>query len=468
MKFNFSRMKVPNTYAILTSLLVLVAALTWVLPASRYGTHEVAGRQVVDPATFAYVEAAHQGIQAVLMAPIRGFVDAAEIIGFVLMVGGVFGIIQATQSITAGVRALAAAYQVSTVVRLGLIPIFMLLFSLGGAVFGMSEETIPFILIFVPMAYALGYDSITGVAIPFVGAGAGFAGAFFNPFTVGVAQSIAEVPLFSGLGYRFFCWVIITTVAIAYVMRYAAKVKRHPQSSLTFESDQALRSRIMAESGAESAEMTRTHRAVLLIFLLGMLLLVFGVLRLDWYIQEIAGLFLLIGLAVALAGRLSVDRTTDAFVSGAQALVGTALVIGLARGILVIARDGRIIDTILHALSGLVEGFHPVFSAQMMFIVQTFLNFFVPSGSGQAALTMPIMAPLADLVGVARQTAVLAFQFGDGFSNLIIPTSGVLMGALSLAGVPWDKWARWVLPLELMFLMVGLLLLVPAVLTGWH
>ncbi len=176
----------------------------------------------------------------------------------------------------------------------------------------------------------------------------------------------------------------------------------------------------------------------------------------------------MIGLAVALAGRLSVDRTTDAFISGAQTLVGTALVIGLARGILVIARDGRIIDTILHALAGLVEGFHPVFSAQMMFIVQTFLNFFVPSGSGQAALTMPIMAPLADRVGVARQTAVLAFQFGDGFSNLIIPTSGVLMGALSLAGVPWDKWARWVLPLELLFLVVGLLLLVPAVLTGWQ
>ncbi len=468
MKFNFSRMKAPNTYAILTSLLVLVAALTWILPASRYGTHEVAGRQVVDPATFTYVEAAHQGIQAVLMAPIRGFVDAAEIIGFVLLVGGVFGIIQATQSITAGVRTLAAAYQVSRVVRLGLIPIFMLLFSLGGAIFGMSEETIPFILIFVPMAYALGYDSITGVAIPFVGAGAGFAGAFFNPFTVGVAQSIAEVPLFSGLGYRFFCWVIITTVAIAYVMRYAAKVKRHPQSSLTFESDQIRRTSLLAESEAESVEMTPTHRAVLIIFLLGMLLLVFGVLRLDWYIEEIAGLFLLIGLTVALAGRLSVDRTTDAFISGAQALVGTALVIGLARGILVIARDGRIIDTILHALSGLVEGFHPVFSAQMMFIVQTFLNFFVPSGSGQAALTMPIMAPLADLVGVARQTAVLAFQFGDGFSNLIIPTSGVLMGALSLAGVPWDKWARWVLPLELLFLVVGLLLLVPAVLTGWQ
>ncbi len=468
MKFKFSRMKAPNTYAILVSLVVVVAALTWVLPASRYDTHEVAGRQVVDPTTFTYVEAAHQGFQAVLMAPIRGFVDAAEIIGFVLLIGGVFGIIQATQSITAGVRALAAAYQVSSVVRLGLIPIFMLLFSLGGAIFGMSEETIPFILIFVPMAYALGYDSITGVAIPFVGAGAGFAGAFFNPFTVGVAQSIAEVPLFSGLGYRFVCWVIITTVAIIYVMRYAAKVKRHPESSLTFESDQSRRSSLLAESEAESAEMTRTHRAVLLIFLLGMLLLVFGVLRLDWYIEEIAGLFLLIGLTVALAGRLSVDRTTDAFISGAQALVGTALVIGLARGILVIARDGRIIDTILHALSGLVEGFHPVFSAQMMFIVQTFLNFFVPSGSGQAALTMPIMAPLADLVGVARQTAVLAFQFGDGFSNLIIPTSGVLMGALSLAGVPWDKWARWVLPLELLFLVVGLLLLVPAVLTGWQ
>ncbi len=468
MKFKLTKFRVPNTYAILFSLVVLVAGLTWVVPASSYDTHEVNGRQVVDPTTFEYVEAAPQGIAAILLAPIRGFIRAAEIIGFVLLVGGVFGILQATDAISVGVRSLAAAHEVSPFIRWGLIPIFMLLFSLGGAIFGMSEETIPFILIFVPMAYALGYDSITGAAIPLVGAGAGFAAAFFNPFTVGVAQSIAEVPLFSGLGYRFVCWTIITAVSIIYVMRYAAKVKQNPQSSLTYDGDQASRARLELEQDDGPTMMTGTHRAVLLIFLLGMILLVFGVLRLDWYIEEIAGLFLLIGFAVAVAGRLNVNRTTDAFVSGAQTLVGTALVIALARSILVIAQDGHIIDTILHALSGLVEGFHPVFSAQMMFIVQTFLNFFVPSGSGQAALTMPIMAPLADLVGVARQTAVLAFQFGDGFSNLIIPTSGVLMGALSLAGIPWEKWVRWIWPLELLLLVMGLALLVPAVLSGWQ
>lgn len=461
------RFKAPNTYFILLSILVLVAALTWVIPGAEYGMTEVGGREVVDPDTFRYIDSRPQGLAAVFMAPIRGFVDAALIVGFVLIVGGAFGVFQRTKALDSGVIALAKAHKVSRLVRLLTIPIFMLLFSLGGAVFGMSEEVIPFILIFVPLALTLGYDSITGVAIPFVGAGAGFAGAFLNPFTIGVAQGIADLPLFSGLSYRFLCWLVVTAVAIAYVMVYAARVKTTPEKSRTSEEDTEKRRNLDTDQLENFSGMTKRDKLVLLTFAAGMAVLIFGVLRYKWYIEEIAAVFLVTGIVVGIVGRMRVADISDAFIKGAGTLVGTALIIALARGILVIARDGQIIATILHSLAAAVESFHPIVSSQMMFMVQTALNFFVPSGSGQAALTMPIMAPLADLVGVTRQTAVLAFQFGDGFSNLIIPTSGVLMGVLSLGGVPWEKWARWILALEGIYLVVGCLLLVPPYLTGW-
>ncbi|MFC1543223.1 YfcC family protein [Candidatus Neomarinimicrobiota bacterium] len=457
-----------NTYFILLTILVLVAASTWLIPGAEYGTTTVEGREVVDPDTFRYIDSSQpQGLAAVAMAPIRGFVDAALIVGFVLIVGGAFGVFQRTKAIDSGVLALARAHKVSHLVRLLTIPIFMLLFSLGGAVFGMSEEVIPFILIFVPLAMILGYDSITGIAIPFIGAGAGFAGAFLNPFTIGVAQGIADIPLFSGISYRLVCWLVVTGVSIAYVMVYAARVKAHPEKSRMRAEDSEKRRNLDTDQLQDFDGMTGKDKLVLYTFATGMAILIFGVLRYQWYIEEIAAVFLVTGLAVGIVSRLSVADISDAFIKGAKDLVGTALLIALARGILVIARDGQIIATILHSLSAAVGSFHPVVSSQMMFLVQTVLNFFVPSGSGQAALTMPIMAPLADLVGVTRQTAVLAFQFGDGFSNLIIPTSGVLMGVLTLGGVPWEKWVRWVLPLEGLYLLVGLLLLVPPYFMNW-
>lgn len=464
---NLSRFKAPNTYFIIFSLIILVAALTWIIPGSEYSRVEINGKQVVDPQTFSYVESDPQGIGAILMAPIKGFVEASMIIGFVLIVGGAFGIFQKTKAIDAAIKGLAKAEKSSRIVEIMTIPLFMLVFSLGGAIFGMSEEVIPFVLIFVPLALTLGYDSITGVAIPFIGAGAGFAGAFLNPFTVGIAQGIADVPLFSGLQYRLIAWLITTALAIGFVMLYAARIKRNPQKSVMFEKDEKKRANLDVDAIENFDGVSRRHKGVLWTFAAGMGVLIFGVLRYQWYIEEIAAVFLATGIAVGIVGRLNIGEITDSFLDGAKALVGTALIIALARGILVIAQDGHIIDTMLHSMSAVVADFHPVVSSQMMFIVQTFLNFFVPSGSGQAALTMPIMAPLADLVGVSRQTAVLAFQFGDGFSNLIIPTSAVTMGVLTLAEIPWEKWARWILPLEILFLIAGLLLLVPPNLFGW-
>ncbi len=462
-----SRLKAPDTYLIISLVIVLVAILTWLIPGGQYQTAIVDGREVVLASSFEYLESNPQGIAEVLMAPIRGFTDAALIIGFVLIVGGAFSIFQQTRAVDAAIAAIVKSHKSSRFLQKYLIPMIMILFSLAGATFGMSEQVIPFVLIFIPLSLALGYDTITGIAMSYLAAHAGFAAALLNPFTIGVAQGIAGLPLFSGIGYRFITWIIITAITIFFVLIYIGKIKKSPQKSPTYKADQQRREVPQSYHSGDFSGLSRHQKLVLLTFGAGLVLLVFGVLRYQWYIEEITAVFLLTGIAVAIVGRLSVKETSTAFIDGAKDLVGTALIIAFARGILIVARDGQIIDTILHSTSGAISDFGPVVSSQAMFVIQTAINFLVPSGSGQAALTMPIMAPLADLVGISRQTAVLAFQFGDGFSNMIIPTSAVLMGVLSLADISWEKWARWVLPLQIILMITGFLLLIPPYFMNW-
>lgn len=476
------RFRAPDTALIIFGILVLAAVMTWFIPPGAFQKAEievegVGTREVVVPGSFAPVarEDASFGARVlhsagmVLKAPLLGIVhpDAAPIIAFVLLIGGAFGVLTATGAVETGLRGVVRAARRSRALETALIPLLMAVFSLGGAVFGMAEETIPFILIFVPLALALGYDSLVGVAIPFLGSAAGFAAAFINPFTVQVAQGIAGVPPLSGFGFRVVLWLFTTSIAIAFVMRHAARVRRDPANSPTRALDDRRRHEglHLDEDGAD--RLSRRQATVLSVFAAGLVLLVWGVLAQGWYITEIAALFVGIGIAMGVAGGLGADRTAKAFMEGARDLVATAILIGLSRGILVILEDAQAIDPILNALAGALGGAGATVSAMAMFGVQTALNFFVPSGSGQAALTMPVMAPLADLLGVSRQTAVLAFQMGDGFTNMIIPTSAVLMGALTLAGVPWPTWARWVLPLQIVLFALGLVALAIAVAIGY-
>jgi uncharacterized ion transporter superfamily protein YfcC len=464
-----SKFKAPNTYFLIFSIIIITAVLTWIIPSGEYNRSAMDGREIVVAGSFHSVESNPQGIGAILMAPIRGFTNksAALIVGFILIVGGVFAILAKTKAIDAAIMAVAKAHDKSPIIEMLYIPIFMVIFSLGGGSFGMGEEVIPFILIFVPLTLALGYDSIVGVAIPFVGAGAGFAGAFLNPFTIGIAQQIADLPLFSGIGYRIISWIICTAVAIAFVMMYAAKIKKRPEKSLTFDMDEEKRKNLHIGDLENFKGISKGHKLALWTFALGMVGMVIGVLKYQWYIEEICAVFFLTGIIVGIVGRLSMKEFTDAFVSGARDMVGTALIIVLARGILIIAEDGRIIDTMLFGLANSIKNLHPIISSQAMFVIHSIINFFVPSGSAKAALTMPIMIPLADIVGVTRQTAVLAFQFGDGFSNMIVPTSAITMGVLTLSGISWEKWARWIIPLEIIFLIVGFILLIPPFIMEW-
>jgi len=461
-------LKVPNTYLLIFSLLVLIAALTWFIPGGKYERTILNGREVVVPNSFKFVDSNPQGIFDLFISPLKGFVEAALIIGFVLIVGGAFNVLAKTDAINSFINKLAKAYKTSKLLQKIFIPVLMLMFSLGGATFGMNEEIIPFVLIIVPICIALGYDSMVGVAIPLVGAHIGFASAFLNPFNVGIAQGIAEVPLFSGIGYRVICWGISTAVGIIFLMWYVKRLKKNPHISPTYKEDEERRKNEHFDLIYNNDNyFSIRHKAVLITFVLSLVLLVIGVIEFKWYIEEISALFFIMGILVGIIGGLKSDDLIKAFVDGAKDLVGTALIIALARATVVLSKDANIIDTILYGLSPYIESSSPIFASQKMFIVQSIINFFVHSGTGQAALTMPIMAPLSDLVGVSRQTAILAFQLGE-YTNIIIPTSAVTMGALSMARVPWDKWAKWVLPLMIILFILGFILLIPPNLIGWQ
>ncbi|MCE3603240.1 YfcC family protein [Massilia sp. P8910] len=459
------KLRIPNTFVLLFLILAMIAVATWLVPGGQYGTVLVDGKPRIDPASFHYVQSNPQGFVALMMAPIKGFKEAAQIIGFVLIVGGAFAVLQKTEALDAMIRSVARAHTHSAFVRAMLIPVFVTIFSLGGATFGMSEESIPFVLIFVPLALALGYDSVIGVSIPFLSAQVGFAAAFLNPFNVGVAQNIAGIEMFSGVGYRLIVWFVATALTIGFLMWYAARIKQDPTRSPTYALD--IDKRKESSAGLDDLTgMTLTHATVLLLFVGFMAAMVVGVIKYGWYINEIAALFLVMAIAVGVIGRLDSDAFVGAFLHGARDLVGTALVIALARGTMILAQDAKIIDTMLHSLVPLVQSANPVFAAQKMFVIQTVINFFLHSGTGQAALTMPVMAPLADLVGITRQTAVLAFQLGE-LTLPMIPTSGVTVGVLALARIPWLTWAKWMVPLQLAYFVMALLLLIPPCLMNW-
>ena len=451
--------KIPDSILIILGILILFILMTWIVPPGEFQRTEFNGRTVVVPGTYTQVEANPQGPAAFFLAPIKGFIAAAEIIAFVFLVGGAFSILTGTGAVDAGLYRILQFSRKHPAYKKWIIPIIITLFSLGGSTFGMSEENLVFVLVTLPLALALGYDSITGVAICFVGAGAGFAGAFINPFTIGVAQGIAQLPPGSGMGYRLIVWVIMTLVVIWYIMRYANRIEKDPTKSPMYEIDQERDGTHYEDT--TNLEFNTSRKLVLLGLIASLGILIYGVSYWDWYIEEIAALFIGLGFAAALLGRLKGNDAVKLFMNGAKDMMTAAMVIGLARGLLVVAEEGRIIDTILNGIAEGTQGVPRFMTVEIMFVLQSCLNFFVPSGSGQAALTMPILTPLSDILEISRQSTVLAFQFGDGLSNLIIPTSGVTMGILAIAKIPYQTWMKWMLPLFLIMTLLAILLLLP-------
>ncbi len=433
------KFKVPHTYVILFTVIILVTILTYVLPAGVYERVEDpnTGRTLVNPASFHFVERTPVKPFNMIKAIPEGMKATADIIFFIFICGGAFAMIQSTGAIDAGVSRAVLALKGKEKL---MIPVVMFLFSIMGFSYGAAEEVIVFIPIGIQLARAVGYDDIVGVAMMSTGAAIGFCGGMINPFTVGVAQGIAELPLFSGIGFRIVGYVVLYIIAVAYVMRYANKVKADPRSSLVYEQMQEE----MAEDNTDKIyEFETRHKIVLLVVAAGFAYMIYGVMKMGWYIVELSTVFISIGIVAGLIGGVTPSKLASAFVAGAKDVTFGALVVGIARAILLVMTQGQIIDTVISYLANILIKLPGSATAVGMFWVHSIINFFIPSGSGQASATMPIMTPLADIVGITRQTAVLAFQYGDGFSNQIIPTSAALMGVLGMGKIPYEAWFKY-------------------------
>ena len=477
-----------NTFAIILSIMAVVAIMTWIVPSGSYDRVEMDGRMVVVSGTYHSVERAPQGLFDVLTAPIQGFSKTAEVVVFLLVIGGVLSVIEKTGAITAGIHAASQFFKRNPKFRFLFIPLGIIVFSLCGATFGMCEEALIFIPIFIPLSLSLGYDSALGTAIPFVGAGVGFAAAFTNPFTVGIAQGIAQVPLYSGLGYRFLIWIICTAVVITWMCWYAHRITKDPTKSLTYDFD--LEKRKELKLAKEEQHITRRQKWVLLAFGLGMVWLILGVLKPQvcgllhrvtgvdlmqvlnlieegWYITEIAALFLGVGFLCGILGKMSMQKFSDAFFDGVRSMAEIAMLLCFAQAIVIIANNGHILDTILEWMSSVIKHLHPICASWAAMMLQTVIDFFIPSGSGKAVLTMPILAPLADLIGMTRQTMVLAFQLGGSWLNLTMPTDPVTIAAIGFARIGFGRWLKWILPLLIMMYLLSFVLLIPPYFMKW-
>ncbi|MDL2238573.1 AbgT family transporter [Bacteroidales bacterium OttesenSCG-928-K22] len=522
--------KVPHTYVIIFFIIIICSLLTLIIPAGEFNRQTAvmsdgSTREVVDPDSFHYVEQSPQ-LWEIFTSFAKGFVSQAPIIIFILLIGGAFWIMNATKALDIGIaaflRTILKLEKYKFLRKIGvnniILILIMIMFSLFGAIFGMSEETIAFIIIFVPLCISLGYDSIVGVCVVYVAAHLGFAGAILNPFTIGIAQGIAEIPLFSGIEYRMLCWLIINAVGFTFILLYANKVKKNPQKSPMYELDAYWRKNhdikseeikyytpraawfcwifiiivltflsfkypvstltigakeltfhaipiltgLFAISGFFGLRKS-VHFFIIDLLLFTILFLILGVMGYGWYVIEIGSLFFAMGLLAGISAGNSPNSITKLFLEGAKDILSAAMVVGLAGGIIIILQDGKIIDTIMYSLSKTMNDVGKTWSLGIMYLIQTGLNLIMPSGSAKAALTMPLMIPFSDLLEISRQSTVLAFQFGDGFTNMITPTSGVLMGCLGMAKIPYEKWFKFFWKFILLLIIVGFILLIPTV-----
>jgi uncharacterized ion transporter superfamily protein YfcC len=480
-------------FIVIFALLVLTTAATHFIPAGTYRRQsridERTGStlEVVIPDSFRYTDANPQGLLAFLYSPVKSLYYqgpvGAIIVVFILLVGGAFTAIRRTGALDSGIAAFIHGMKGREPVVLILM---MLVFSLFGSLLGLLEELVPFVLIVAPLAAAMGYDAVVGVMMIFGACAVGFTAAMMNPFTLGVAQALAGLPLFSGLLFRLIVWIVMLGIAVLYTYLYARRVQADPARSLLYSpagrsgragsSAAAASSRAGAAASPSSPGLTPAHRRVLRTIGIMVVLLLLTITAGQFAFPSLMGslsfplvilFFLIMGVLSGLFGGLGIGGTLKAFGRGIITFLPAAAFIMLARAVIVVATEGRIIDTILFTLASVVTRFTSILASWAMLIIQTALNFFIPSGSAQAVVSMPVMIPLGELAGITRQSAVLAFQMGDGFSNMLWPTNPTLIVALALAGVPWTRWARFMVPLQLIFLAAGFATLAAAVAIGW-
>jgi len=447
----------PTAYTILFGLIILVAALTWIIPAGQYerAMNEEVGREVAVPGTYQIVDPNPQGFVDVMLAPTGGFYDpdsyaanAIDVALFVLFLGGFLGVMNATGAIDTGIR---SAMRHLKGHEIWMIPILMVLFAIGGTTYGMAEETLAFYAILIPVILAAGYDAVTGVAIILIGAGIGVLGSTINPFATVIAANAAGIPFTDGIVLRFILLIGGLVICIGYVMRYARRVKADPSRSVVARQWQAHKKLFLEDHEQEihSAKLTTTQIIALIIFALTFAVMIWGVSSQGWWMARMGSLFFGAAIVIGIVARLGEKKLTGSFVDGARDLLGVALVVGLARGIVVIMEQGMIADTILHSAETSLGGLPELAFINLMFWIEVGMSFFVPSSSGLAVLSMPILAPLADFASVGRDLVVTAYQSANGLVNLINPTFAVVVGGLAIGRVSYDRWLAFIWPLLL-------------------
>lgn len=456
----------PSAYTILFALIIIIAALTWIIPAGEYErvTSEVLGKDVPVAGTYAPTDANPQGVFDVILAPIAGFYDpgsytanAIDVSLFVLMIGGFIGVVTASGAIDAGIKRAMTRMKGR---EKWMIPVLMALFALGGTTEGMAEETLAFYVLLTPVMIAAGYDALTAVAVILLGAGVGVLGSTINAFSTVIASDAAGVPFTDGLMLRMVILALTFAATVAYVMRYAERVKADPSRSLVFDRKAENEAHFRSTADAGASDFTGLHKIVLLLFGATFAVMIWGVSLGGWWMAEMSGLFLFAGIGIGLVARLGEKNLVEAFVGGARDLLGVALIIGLARGIVVMMDAGHISDTILHWAELSIADLNRVVFINAMYWLNVALSFFVPSTSGLAVLSMPILAPVADFADVSRSLVVTAFQSATGVVNLVTPTSAVVMGGLAIARVPYERWLRFVWPV-----LLGLTIIIMAALS---
>lgn len=455
-----SKFKVPHTLILLFGMVVLALIMTYVLPQGSFERSALEnGRQAVVPNTYSTLESPERLSPVALFTAIpKGLDGAKDIIFFIFIVGGAFAVLRATGTVDAILGKLLDVF--------GNMPFFlifmsMLVFSAGSSTLGMAEEYIPFVPVLLALCIGLGYDAMTAIGAMCIGYGIGYGTAVINPFTVLIAQDVAGVQPVSGVAFRVILWCIFMIFGVAYVWRYANKVKTNPAASLLADIE------VDANFGKPvKVALAPQHWVVLLVTGAALVVMAVGIAVWHWYLVEMGALFLFLTVLFGVITRMHPDNLAKEFCKGASELTSTALIIGVARAIEVVLSEGKVIDTIINAIAKPLTELGPSLAAVGMFYFQCLCNFFVPSGSGQAYVTMPIMAPLADLVGVSRQVAVIAFQFGDGFTNILVPTNAVLVAILAMANIPYDRWVRFIMPFMAGIWLLGSLAMVAAVMFG--
>ncbi|RLE21930.1 MAG: YfcC family protein [Acidobacteria bacterium] len=460
------KLAMPDTYIIVAFIVLVVAGLTWFIPPGTYDYEEIningSMKKIPVDGTFHYLDASEAnptGVLAYFKSLYTGCVDAADIIFVIFICAGTFGILVKTGAFHAGIGSVLRKMGNKDIL---LVPILMTVFALGSSLFGMLSEFYGFIPLMVGLGIAMGYDAMYGFAIIALGEYVGFMGATLNPYTVGVAQKIAGVPIYSATGFRIFALVCFILASSAYVIVYGKRLKKNPQLSVVYGEKS-----IHAFNMEELDQYKMNFKAVLIILdvLATLGILMYGMMKLGWGYGELSGLFLVMSMIAAGIDRWTPNRWVDEFIAGVKTILWGGMLTGVAKAIVVVMEDAHIKDTIIFGLSNGLNGLPSVVSAQTMLVAQTVLNFFIPSGSGQAAATMPIMAPLADMLGVSRQVACLAFQFGDGLSNLVWPTCGCVI-ICALGGISIQKWWKWFMPLAGILFVMQMALIALAMLMG--